>query len=135
MADATLPNNGDAMRDIDTNDVEANIEAEIKTEADAAAGQGDSGMAGATDGANERDGIHGMATTFESRIPAKKDITLREFLGKMDDYAPIVRFSLLSTPILRALALRATKLLVDLTTCHIESHLTQTNTPPRSPTQ
>lgn len=26
----------------------------------------------------------------ESRIPAKKDATLREFLGKMDDYAPIV---------------------------------------------
>lgn len=28
---------------------------------------------------------------FEPRIPAKKDATLREFLGKMDDYAPIVR--------------------------------------------
>jgi transcription initiation factor TFIID subunit 10 len=27
----------------------------------------------------------------ESRIPAKKDATLREFLSKMDDYAPIVR--------------------------------------------
>lgn len=27
---------------------------------------------------------------LESRIPAKKDATLREFLGKMDDYAPIV---------------------------------------------
>jgi len=26
----------------------------------------------------------------EPRIPAKKDATLREFLGKMDDYAPIV---------------------------------------------
>lgn len=29
----------------------------------------------------------------EPRIPAKKDATLREFLGKMDDYAPIVRKS------------------------------------------
>lgn len=28
---------------------------------------------------------------IEARIPAKKDATLREFLGKMDDYAPIVR--------------------------------------------
>lgn len=28
---------------------------------------------------------------IEPRIPAKKDATLREFLGKMDDYAPIVR--------------------------------------------
>jgi transcription initiation factor TFIID subunit 10 len=27
---------------------------------------------------------------IEARIPAKKDATLREFLGKMDDYAPIV---------------------------------------------
>lgn len=27
----------------------------------------------------------------EPRIPVKKDVTLREFLGKMDDYAPIVR--------------------------------------------
>jgi hypothetical protein len=29
----------------------------------------------------------------ESRIPTKKDATLREFLSKMDDYAPIVRAS------------------------------------------
>ncbi|TID21668.1 transcription initiation factor IID TAF10 subunit [Venturia nashicola] len=26
----------------------------------------------------------------EAKIPAKKDATLREFLGKMDDYAPII---------------------------------------------
>jgi transcription initiation factor TFIID subunit 10 len=31
----------------------------------------------------------------EPRIPAKKDASLREFLGKMDDYAPIVSRSLL----------------------------------------
>lgn len=29
---------------------------------------------------------------IEAKIPAKKDATLREFLGKMDDYAPIVCF-------------------------------------------
>ncbi|MBE3050455.1 hypothetical protein IMZ48_49770, partial [Candidatus Bathyarchaeota archaeon] len=28
----------------------------------------------------------------EARMPTKKDTSLREFLGKMDDYAPIVRF-------------------------------------------
>ena len=28
---------------------------------------------------------------IETRIPAKKDASLREFLSKMDDYAPIVR--------------------------------------------
>ena len=27
---------------------------------------------------------------LEARIPAKKDATLREFLSKLDDYAPIV---------------------------------------------
>jgi transcription initiation factor TFIID subunit 10 len=34
---------------------------------------------------------------IEARIPAKKDATLREFLGKMDDYAPIVWFSIITT--------------------------------------
>jgi transcription initiation factor TFIID subunit 10 len=28
----------------------------------------------------------------EARIPTKKDATLREFLSKMDDYAPIVSY-------------------------------------------
>ena len=27
----------------------------------------------------------------EARIPLRKDVSLREFLSKMDDYAPIVR--------------------------------------------
>ncbi|KAK4981586.1 hypothetical protein LTR66_009870 [Elasticomyces elasticus] len=31
-----------------------------------------------------------QAAPFEARIPAKKDASLREFLGKMDDYAPII---------------------------------------------
>jgi transcription initiation factor TFIID subunit 10 len=35
-------------------------------------------------------GISETAQTFEARIPAKKDATLREFMGKMDEYAPIV---------------------------------------------
>lgn len=30
------------------------------------------------------------ADEVEARIPQKKDATLKEFLGKMDDYAPIV---------------------------------------------
>lgn len=47
------------------------------------------------DGANDTEpaAINGMADTtaaFEARIPAKKDATLREFLNKMDEYAPIV---------------------------------------------
>lgn len=50
------------------------------------------------DGANDadpprRNGVTDAPTTLdEARIPVKKDATLREFLGKMDDYAPIVYF-------------------------------------------
>ena len=32
-------------------------------------------------------------TGFAARIPMKKDASLREFLGKMDEFAPIVRLS------------------------------------------
>lgn len=39
------------------------------------------------DGAND---APAEIPAIESRIPAKKDIALREFMGKMDDYAPIV---------------------------------------------
>ena len=34
----------------------------------------------------------GEEADVEARISQKKDATLREFLGKMDDYAPVVRF-------------------------------------------
>jgi transcription initiation factor TFIID subunit 10 len=43
------------------------------------------------DGANDvRPEDDEVNKPIEARIPAKKDATLREFLGKMDDYAPIV---------------------------------------------
>jgi transcription initiation factor TFIID subunit 10 len=47
------------------------------------------------DGANDtelatRNGVVEPTVPLEARIPAKKDATLREFLGKMDEYAPIV---------------------------------------------
>jgi transcription initiation factor TFIID subunit 10 len=47
------------------------------------------------DGANDPEpptanGVPEAPATFEARIPAKKDATLREFLGNMDEYAPIV---------------------------------------------
>ena len=47
------------------------------------------------DGTNDMDpsssnGMGGVAPALEARIPAKKDASLREFLSKMDDYAPIV---------------------------------------------
>lgn len=34
------------------------------------------------------------AVAHESRMPTRKDASLKEFLGKMDDYAPIVSSSL-----------------------------------------
>ena len=47
------------------------------------------------DGANDagpsaQNGTANPELSFEPRIPDKKDATLREFLAKMDDYAPIV---------------------------------------------
>ena len=35
------------------------------------------------------------APLADARIPAKKDASLREFLSKMDEHAPIVRLPLL----------------------------------------
>jgi len=43
------------------------------------------------DGANDAmQSAEDVPQPIEARIPAKKDATLREFLGKMDDYAPII---------------------------------------------
>lgn len=70
-------------------ELDAAIEADLKPEAT----QPD---AMNIDGANDKepfssDTLSGGPSTQEPRIPAKKDATLREFLSKMDDYAPIVR--------------------------------------------
>ncbi len=72
-------------------DIDATVEDEINrdvTQADAMN----------LDGANDAEpaavnGATDATTAFEARIPAKKDATLREFLGKMDEYAPIVSSS------------------------------------------
>lgn len=52
------------------------------------------------DGANDMDmsAPDQDEPTLETRLPAKKDVALREFLSKMDDYAPIVR--LLHSPLI-----------------------------------
>lgn len=76
----------DAMDDLDAN-VDAEIEPENDQQADAMN----------LDGANDAEAPqpNGVATTnpIEARIPAKKDATLREFLSKMDEFAPIVRLA------------------------------------------
>ena len=75
-------------------DAEMNINDEAALEADTAA---DTTQPDAMnlDGANDTEPPQRNGTTeavpLEPRIPAKKDATLREFLSKMDDYAPIVR--------------------------------------------
>jgi transcription initiation factor TFIID subunit 10 len=67
------------------------------------------------DGANDpnsADDVDGVPEVAEPRILAKKDATLREFLNKMDDHAPIVR-----TPNpLYPFSQRGTKYLVILST-------------------
>jgi hypothetical protein len=68
-------------------ELDPTVEEEINrdaTEADAM------NIDGAADAEPTVNGITDTTQTFEARIPAKKDATLREFLGKMDEYAPIV---------------------------------------------
>lgn len=38
----------------------------------------------------ETNGVNNMPVVVEPRIPQKKDTSLREFMGKMDDYAPLI---------------------------------------------
>lgn len=42
------------------------------------------------------------AQLAEFRMPTRKDVSLRELLNKIDDYAPIVWFSLLSDSSIQA---------------------------------
>lgn len=70
-----------------TEDLDPSVENEINHDAT----QPDAmNLDGANDDAPVLNGAAEAPTVFEQRIPAKKDATLREFLGKMDDYAPIV---------------------------------------------
>ncbi|KAF2267055.1 transcription initiation factor IID, TAF10 subunit [Lojkania enalia] len=72
------------------NELDASIEGDINQDPNAT--QPD---AMNLDGANDvdvatRNGIADVPPSLEARITAKKDATLREFLGRMDDYAPII---------------------------------------------
>lgn len=89
MADNTQPPPTDTNVNM-TDELDASIEADNNADADATQPE-----AMNLDGANDVDaatqnGIADVPPSLEARIPAKKDATLREFLGKMDDYAPIV---------------------------------------------
>ena len=47
-------------------------------------------VAAATGQAPEAPSLNDLPALLEPRIPQKKDTSLREFLGKMDDYAPLI---------------------------------------------
>jgi transcription initiation factor TFIID subunit 10 len=67
-------------------EIDASIEADISQEPlQNDSMQIDSSANEATQASNPE-----VAASAEPRIPAKKDASLREFLSKMDDYAPIV---------------------------------------------
>lgn len=95
MADSTqLPASNPDPNQVD--ELDATIEGELNTDTSASATQQPDAMN--LDGANDTAGPSGAAANgvpaeapFEARIAAKKDVTLREFLGKMDEYAPVVR--------------------------------------------
>jgi transcription initiation factor TFIID subunit 10 len=69
-------------------DIDATLDAEVNPDASQPSAMN---LDGANDaGPSAPNGVVDAELPFEPRIPAKKDATLREFLGKMDDYAPIV---------------------------------------------
>ena len=90
---ATQPDMGEA-------DIDASIDHEVDPNAALDPDQaGPLGLDGANDTnmENEVDAT-AAAPALEARISAKKDISLREFLPRMDEYAPIVCLYLNSPP-------------------------------------
>jgi transcription initiation factor TFIID subunit 10 len=72
-------------------EVNEELDPAVEEEINRDATQADSmNLDGAADAEPVVNGVSDIAQTIEARIPAKKDATLREFLGKMDEYAPIV---------------------------------------------
>ena len=91
MADQTQPSTSDRPSEVDG--LDAAVEADINPEPTQPDAMNVDGSNDA--GAAARNGAEDPAPAqLEARIPAKKDTTLREFLGKMDDYAPIVSWTL-----------------------------------------
>lgn len=90
MSDNAVPENAQppANPDAEMNDdLDAAIEADIRPEGAQPEAMNLDG-ANETEAAPQRNGV--PEPPLEARIPAKKDATLREFLSKMDDCAPIV---------------------------------------------
>ena len=69
-------------------ELEASVDTDIKQDP---ATQADSKTLDGANDPNPSDDIDGVPEVVEPRILTKKDATLREFLNRMDDHAPIVR--------------------------------------------
>ncbi|TKX21998.1 transcription initiation factor TFIID subunit 10 [Elsinoe australis] len=79
----------DPHGDLDNNkdEFEASLEAELNPTAEAA---DSSAMNVDNPDAASENPLEKELPTLEARLPMKKDASLREFLSKMDDYAPII---------------------------------------------
>lgn len=74
--------------DIKTEDFDPTLDPDIDMEVTEQGNPLELGGAGAPDPAAP--GLLPGAPAADPKIPSKKDTTLREFFGKMDEYAPIV---------------------------------------------
>lgn len=84
----TQPSTEDPALDVD-HDLDAEINPALSTETSAMnMDSANDTQASAT--APETNGLSSIPAVLEPRIPQKKDTSLREFLGKMDDYAPLI---------------------------------------------
>lgn len=77
------------------NQAEQDLDAEIQSDPTADEGMdldgaSDARPASGSQAPNEANGLPAIPAIPEPRIPQKKDTSLREFLGKMDDYAPLI---------------------------------------------
>lgn len=71
-------------------DVDRDLDAEINPASSTETMNIDSANDAPGPAAPETNGLASIPTVLEPRIPQKKDTSLREFLGKMDDYAPLI---------------------------------------------
>ena len=91
MADEEEPRPPDNTQDgIKEEDLDASIEADIQQ-----AGSQDPDAMNLDHTADQD--LDADLSGFAARIPAKKDASLREFIGKMDEFAPIVSLALLDS--------------------------------------
>ena len=110
------PNHVDAVKDEHMSQVEPaedELDASLDADIDMTGTQQPSSMI--MDGAGEESGtaanLNPVEEVLDSKTPSRKDATLREFLGQMDDYAPIVRRRHLEPPLL----LRQPHILIETT--------------------